>query len=324
MRLDPQAYPLALPHAAAAGDTLYFGRVAVAVLDPSSRAMLEACDGVTTFGELLARVEDPGRAAAMLAPYLIWWDEPVGESKAAGGRVERLILSAAPEDAWLAMGGRILLEAAERSTLLVNCFGMVHGGCRPEAFSTPEELSLAARDELATAARMAGVAAETWAAPDDELRRSHIRGLADDAPALREVLRGLLRALLRRTRPRQVWTSASADARSGASALLWVLLEMLAAGELEAELHLYPEAPSVLGERGVDEFLARFEHSYFSLREYSVEIAGTAHRKAALHEVFRTRVDRLRRDYWEQSAVRNARLAGGGMRAAERFWQVTV
>src|SRR5688572_7807876 len=116
-RLDPRAYPMTAPQFACFDGTLYFGRVALGALTAVESEMLNACDGSRSFGDLLARPGVDAQGVARIAPALLWWDRPVVAPT--HRPVQRVVFSPAPEDAWLAMGGRILTEASERSTLVV-------------------------------------------------------------------------------------------------------------------------------------------------------------------------------------------------------------
>jgi hypothetical protein len=239
--------------------------------------------------------------------------------------MDRVVFSTTPEGAWTGMGGRLLGSSSDDLTLITNCFGSVSEGCQPLAFPTPEQASFAARDELALAAILTGAASESWSLPDRELRLREFPCPRGESVGLGSLLRGLVYALLRRTRPSIVFAPLPGDPESDASALLQVLLNLYIAGDLDAEIHLYEDQPALVGERIIDEFLARFENCYLTVSPYVHEMSSCSARKTCLLELFRSRMDRRQRALWEQSLLRNARWNGDGETSrAERFWTVRL
>ena len=325
LRLDPRSFPIALPHAFCADNTLFFGHRAMAEVSAVESNLLASCDGTRSLKELLDLFHCDAHAVTRIAPWLLWWDRPVPHTIDCLQRMDRVVFSTTPEGAWTGMGGRLLGSSPEEPTLITNCFGSVSEGCQPLAFPTPEQASFAARDELALAAILTGASSESWAVPDRELRLRDFPRLSGDSVGLGSLLRGLVKTLLRRTRPSIVFAPLPGDPDSDASCLLQVLLNLYVAGDLDAEIHLYEERPAVVGERIIDEFLARFENCYLTASPYVHEMSPCIARKASLLELFRSRLDRAQRALWEQSQVRNARWNGDGKTCcAERFWAVRL
>lgn len=322
-RLDPYNVPVVLPHISFVQNEVYFGNEFVSSLSTQESEFLKSCDGKRTLAEIVKSTGANAGCVSRLARWFVWWDKAVAEAPVSSSAVvENLILSTGPEDAWLGMGGRLLLEAGKTDALVLMCFGSRLDTHYREAFPTLDDVSIICRDEAALAGRLAHLRQEVWELPDFVLRNWV---LADGAPALAEILRESLLALLDKHRPQRVFIPAATNVSADARLLFDILFALLVEGRLEAELHIYEDTPSAEGHRPVDEFLSRFESSYLAPHEYFVDVTESIHRKFSLLEIFHCRFNRPQREAWEHSAKRNALLAGfSNSHFFERFWKVDV
>lgn len=320
-QLDPDAYPLRLPHLGFHKDAVYFGTARVASVSIGEGWFLDRCDGTRTLAEAVAGCNVTPDFIVSAARWLIWWPEPIAARVNAEARhpVERLVLSPHPEDVWLGMGGRLVAESGDIRTLVQTGF-QVFTGAHGARFRTTRELAMACTDEAATAATLGGVAYGCFGVPEYEARRLH---RISDAAA-REILQLRIADLLADVRPREVFVPAALGGEPDAALLCEAGLGLLGEGALEADLHLYEDAPSTLGERQIDEFLLRFEGAFFEPRLYYRDVSGVMAKKEALLDVFACRLDAPRRRAdWADGVVRNAKESGlKGATSAERFWEV--
>lgn len=325
LRLDPRSFPVVLPHISCFRNQVYFGGKYITSLMPAEAEFLKSCGGMRTLAEIVNDTGTDARCAAHLARWFVWWDRAISEAPEASEAIERLVLTAGPEDAWFGMGGRLLLEAPQTSTMVLTCFGTLTGTRYREVFRTPDEVSTICRDEAALAARLAHVRQQVWGIPEQDVRYWGGSNHASEQEALAAILRGIIIDVLGKYRPRQIFIPTATRLFSDAKLLFEILLSLFVEGRLKADLHIYEDAPAANGHRPVDEFLSRFESSYIAPEEYFVDVTECIHRKFSLLEVFRCRFNRLGRDAWERSARRNALLAGfSGQRFVERFWKVGV
>jgi LmbE family N-acetylglucosaminyl deacetylase len=321
-RLDPYHVPVVLPQVSCVHNEVYFGGEFVASLTPAESQFLQCCDGKRTLAEIVRSTGADGWCVSRLARWFVWWDRAIAEATASSGVIETLVLSAGPHDAWLGMGGRLLLEPAQTATLVLMCFGSRLDTYHTEAFTTFDDVSIISRDEATLASRLGRLRQEVWEFPDFVSRNSV---LSDHAPALYDTLRDSLLTALDRYRPQQVFMPAGSNGSEDARLLFEILFSLLVEGRLEADLHIYEDTPAAEGHRPVDEFLTRFESSYLAPTEYFVDVTESAHRKSSLLEVFHCRLSRSEREAWEHSAKRNALLAGfSSSHSCERFWKVDI
>jgi LmbE family N-acetylglucosaminyl deacetylase len=319
--LDPAAYPRLLPHVGRHKDAVYFGAARVAPLSVGEAEFLDRCDGTRTLAGAASGCNVSADFIASAARWMIWWPAPVAARANAAPRrpIERLVLSAHPEDAWLGMGGRMIAEAEEVSTLVQTVF-QVYTGAHGASFRTTRELAMACADETITAAQLGGVACECFSIPEYEARRLH--HMPDEAA--RELLQLRIADLLAELGPREVFAPAALDGDVDATLVFEAVLGLLGEGILEGNLHLYEDSPSTLGERQVDEFLLRFEGTLLDPWQYYREVSAALARTESLLDVFSCRLDVLRKHAALDGARRNAREGGSaGALAAERFWEIS-
>ena len=323
LRMHPEAYPIALPHVSWAPHAFFFGHRPVRDAQIDHWELLLLCDGTRTLGEVMRTHDASAREAALIAPWVLWWPAPLAGSPRPAPGCARLIFGPHPEDAWLGMGGRLLLEAAERPTHIITCFGLLANALDPIAFRTANEISAITRDELALAARLAGVTHEHWELPARELR-PHATGVASSTEWIKSLLREVVVEAVDRMQPAEVFVPFAADPYSDAGILLEVMLALFIDGLLgDADLHVYETMDAAGGYRAVDEFLARFEQSYIVLPDYFVSITDSHVRKRALLELFRTRVDHRDCAVWLEAAARNAFVARlAPHEHAEHYWRI--
>ena len=321
--LDPQAYPLLRPQVTCLDDDVYFGSHYLARITPQEAGFLRLCDGQLSLAAAAREAAIDAIGVARLASWLLWWGEPPAGARDTGTRIDRIVFSTTAADAWLGMGGRLLAEAADCPTLLITCFGSVGTTPLPEAYPTPAEAALACRDEAALAARLARVGQRVWEFPDAAIRASLAARGHDLEATIADALRARVLDVVDALQPSDVFVPAGLGASPDARLLFETLLSTYADGTLAPELHAYEDMPVTKGYRPIDEFCARFERSYLSPREYSVDVTPTAVSKPSLVDAFRCSVDGRRLRPWTRSAARNALLAGYAPgRLAERFWQI--
>jgi hypothetical protein len=334
-RMNPDRYPIAVPHLSSSRGVLYFGAKALRQASEREQSLLSQCDGSVRFCDLATTPED-ARAIAALSPWLLWWDGPLPAPPAPSLAPSRLVLSTSPASPWLAMGGRLLMEASTCPTTVVTCFGHSAQTVDPYAFGSPDEVAVITRDELSLVGRLTGVPHELWEFPARELR-SDFDPDQSTSPSdawLKSMLREVIEETIARTNPVEIFVPASSEPDSDAGVVLDVVLAMFIDGLLGAsKIHVFESSAVVSGARAVDEFLGRFENSYLKLPEYFVDMTPRIAHKASVLEVFRSRVDRKSREQWLESTSWNSSIGDlhctcettesrGGH--AERFWAVSL
>lgn len=323
--LDPRAFPLVRPQVTCIDDEVYFGSCPVARVTPLETRFLAACDGTRTLSDVVRAAAVDARCAARVASWLLWWDERLGDVLEPFAAIDRLVLSASHVDAWLAMGGRIVSDAADRRTVVMTCFGSLGATRFMQAFPTVSEATACSRDETALVARLARVHGATWEFPDRDWRATVAAESEAREAALTDAIRALLADFVERHGPADVFAPAALGSSPDARALCDAALGLYADGTLEGELHFYEDEPAARGYRHADEFLGRFEGSYLYAREYYVDMTDAFTRKAALIDAFRCNVETREQRTWCDSAGRTAAVSGlAGVRYAERFWKVDV
>jgi hypothetical protein len=323
--LDPDAVPFVLPHVSCNGGEVYFGGRFLASVTAAEAKFLSVCDGTRTLAEAAQFARVDARFVARIGPWLLWWHSALGEAPSQAVPVDRIVLTGRPENAWLSIGGRILQESPRMNTLVVTCFGSSGGvGCAP-GYPDCTENAFALRDEAAVAARVGRVTQEVWEFPDRALRNHLPIGPDACRSTISEALRAAFRAVLAHHEPAAIFVPAAMGDDEDHRLLFTTALELFADGSFTGELHVYEDVPVVSGYRYIDEFLSRFENSYFDFREYYVDITESAAAKSSLVDVFRFRCDPENVRRWVKSAERNSTLAGmAGSRSAERFWKLNV
>jgi hypothetical protein len=320
LRLDPGAYPLLLPHFGYHGDAVYFGPTRVASVSVGEGWFLSRCDGTRTLAQAAAGCGVSPDFVAGAARWMVWWPRPIAPvpSVEPCGRVERLVLSPHPEDAWIGMGGRILSEAADVATLVHHTF-QVFTGRHGASYRTTRELAMACTDEAAAASRLGGVASGAFRVPEHEARRLH----HFPEEAAHQLLRLKLTELIAALDPNEIFVPAAVKGGPDSLLLCEVLLGLFADGTLEAELHLYDDAPDPLGQRLIDDFLLRFEGAFLAPLSYYYDFSRVRAQKESLLDVFACRLDDRRRRAARDGAKCNAgegKLEGAA--GAERFWEI--
>jgi len=316
---DHTSYPLLLPHFGYHDDAVYFGPTRVAPVAEGEGWFLDRCDGSRTFADALTGCNFSADFIAGIAHWLIWWPEPVASTGVAPRQsVDRLILCARTEVPWTAMGGTIIGDAADHSTLVQCAFQMFTGGHR-DAFRTTRELALACDDEAATAARLAGVEYDSFTIPQHEARR--VRGI-EDAAAF-EILQSRIAELIVERNPAKVYVGAALDDDPDTALLQRAVLSLLGDGVLDAALYLYEDVPALIGERQIDDFVLQFENAFLESRSLYRDITPLRARKAAILEVFQCRLDAATRHTAGEHAAVNSAVSGFAQsEAAERLFEI--
>ncbi len=322
--LHPRSFPLVRPQITWVDDKIYFGSCPIAQVTQAELDFLKACTGAHNLADTASAVGIEPTCVARVASWLLWWNRRVNGTPLMSQTVDRLVLSATHIGAWLGMGGRMLMESRQQRTAVITCFGSMGDTRFVEPFPTPAEVSMAGRDEATFVARLSGVQQRVLDFPDQALRET-LEAVGDGASKIiADALRSTLLEIIDEYQPSQIFAPAALGASADARLIFEILLSLFAEGDIQAELHLFEDEPSIHGHRNVDEFLSRFEGSYLAPCEYYVDVTASFPEKLSLTDAFRCTMDRRAAQAWSQSAERNAMLGGGPAAQAERFWNLNI
>lgn len=322
-RLDPDAYPILLPHFLCRENKVYLGNRHVRTLPRNQSDFLAMCDGRSTLSQAARATKVEPSFISEVALWLLWWPHAVGGEQHPNGKTDRLVMCARPEACWQGMGGRILQEAGSTPTLVISCFSPSVPAHPTALFDTPGEINFAGRDEAAMAARLALVGHTMWNIPEYPARIPYEHKDEPDSGDIYELLLETMLAVVNQVRPLEIFVPAAMTNSADAKAILKAALSLMGEGYLQCDLHVYEDSPALLGQRQADEFLSLFEGSYLCPAEYYCGITGTNPKKTSLSEVFLSSTSNVEKYRWQRSTERNAWLSGiSGHTAAERFWKI--
>lgn len=304
-RLD--AYPYALPYAATNDDE-------------SLADFYAACDGRTTFEELLA-ADDRFESAVVRADALVWLGCPIDTPRETIAD-SAVILAAHATDGFFSLGGYALRHPGAD---YVVCFARTMHGMRPELAGSELEACAIRRDEVVLSSRISGCTPLFIDLPDFALRAQ-----GEQSSALTEKVRCTLNVMLYRLlaerRPRHVFAPAALGHDPDRRMIFDAMLEFFEQGWFpETTFHLYEDFPESAAPLHVDNFLARFENAYLDVQPWSEDITAVVEQKAELPSAFGSgeRAHDVTSIY---TVARQAAFAAApavradGVSAMERFW----
>jgi hypothetical protein len=294
--LDARSYPILLPQVTCLGQDLYLGSRKLDRLTPGQAGFLAGCSGYETFADILREHELRPADILHLSRYLLWWPTPVGWKAPQFEACDRLVLCTQPQPAILAMGGRILDEAAGTKTRLLSCFNPPAETADLRIYRDVEEYRLGCLDESFLLARVAGIAIIDWnlslnSSKDDD----HFEHLVHD--------------LISKEEPAEIFIPAALGRTRTALLIRNTVLKLFAEGYIQGEVQLYADEPSGLGHRLIDEFESWFEDSYLNPVAYVPAISNTGRLcRKIIPDLFRC-----------GTAVARSRKWAGHV---ERFWKL--
>ena len=317
--LDPRGYPTLLPYVGYHHGEIYIHAEPGENIASNEGLFLECCDGTKSLAEIALYCNVAPSFISRVAHLCAWWPDPVTARRPAAPDqfVPRLVLASNPEEPWLGMGGTLLRDADTIATCVLSCFHaapLLHLPSR-----TSSEAAMVCADEASVAARLANVALDQLKLPEAAVRRG--TEISDDL--IRSILRDQISSRAEAFHVREVFVPAGMGHNWDAQLLFEAVLSLISDGLLNCDVHVYSDQPLTRGGRSVDELHARFECSYFALREYIRDIDAQSRRKAALLRVFRHRVAGSRRREWQDDALLSAvRARQKQIQHAERFWEL--
>jgi len=325
-RLQPDSYPALLPHFHFRDNALWFGGESGRDARPGEAAFARACTGAAPFAEITG--SSPAFAMhAATARYLAWWPRPLGETPPAPpARAETIILAAHPDDAELSMGGWLLQQAEPATCLLVICFSTLSHTINGAAFPDAAAASQVRWDEAMLASRMHGAPVLGLDYPEFSIRHALTPGplLPTREFHMATILRRRLYALLLEHQPARVFAPAAMGGHPDHRMLFEAAMEFRDEDFLpDARFDLYEDAPYAARYDAIDDFQARFEHSYLRVAPWACGIDEQLPLKLTLADVFRSQFKSPIRDVIERIAWRNARrVEMPQAEACELFWSL--
>lgn len=332
-RLALGGYPVLLPHFTVDEQHLRYGDNFLRVTEPEEREFAARCDGRTTFKEIMAALPSAaGRAST--APYLTWLSAPLGSAGAvadASPSATWLIISPHPDDAELSFGGTLLARPEGVQVINAVCFSDLIYTQSPTAFPQSAVVNAVRRDEAVLAAAAVGMSVEFLGFPEFVYREVMCGDgdLSEAEKSTREALKVRLFQLIARHRPTAVFAPAAignhADHRMVFDAIIEFVDDDLFP---ETGFHLYEDYPYSASYQAVDDFLARFEHSYLDATAHFTDISPFVARKLAVVDIYRSQFSRSIGAHVKAAAERIAAVAAHGKAqsgaGAERYWSIGV
>lgn len=294
--LDARSYPVLLPQVTCLGPDLYWGSRKFDRLTPGQVHFLNGCSGYTTFGDILREHSLKAGDVLHLSRFLFWWPTPVDWRPPQFEACDRLILCTRPHTAVLAMGGRMLEEAAGTRTMLLTCFEPPVGQADLRAYRDSGEYRLGCLDESFLLGRVAGIAVTDW--------NISLNGERDD-----DRFDALVQELISKEDPPEIFIPAALGRSREALLIRNTVLKLFAEGYIQGEVQLYADEPSCLGHRLIDEFESWFEDSYLSPAARPVPFSDAAGRyRKNIPDLFRCGATVTQRRQW--------------VGHVERFWKL--
>lgn len=328
LRAHLSAYPALIPLVSLRAEATYIGRVAAEPFTPPQLSCAAACDGLTSYEQLIEQIPEESQEMASLLDYLVWWDRPIADAARQVGETW-LVISPHPDDAELSAGGLILNHRERVRLAHVICFSRLIRTRFPESFPTAWEASAMRKDEAALAARMAGWTNRFLDFPEAFLRQGDDE--TGQQPVDEQEIRGLLKLALfdviARERPARILAPAAIGNHPDHRMVFDIMLDLIEENRFpDSIISFYEDAPYCASHLAIDDFLARFENSYFRPRPHFEDISAALPGKLMLSEVYRSQFSRSIQTVLEGIAKRNASLAprpataGPEMSGAERLW----
>lgn len=305
-----------LPHITCVKQNLYIGNRLADRLTKNQSVFLQQCSGRLRFTEIVQQNNIEIAGILHLCRYLLWWPNALNGWENETVQCRRLIFSAGAEMPWLAMGGRILAEAPQYSTILVNCFSSGGNENNTTLYNGPAEYLLACDDEAVWAARLAGAGYMNWNLSAQKTEA--FQGAAENG-----LFREKIQTIITRSGAGEIFIPASLEKKIETELVHDAVLALAAEGYIQADIHIYEDAPSSLGQRLADEFYAKFEGAYLAPEEYYTDTSATVTAKSILLQLFRCMIAGDAKTMWAEAGIRNAEIWGNPQATvAERFWQL--
>ena len=177
---------------------------------------------------------------------------------------------------------------------------------------------------------MLGIRCVDFELPDFELRTREIPD--GEFPEREQDVENLLRIALHRliveTKPREIFAPAAIGNHPDHRLVFKIMLDFFDSNRFPGtKIHFYEDIPYAASYYEIDNFLARFETSYITVRPWVEEISPVLNLKKTLCEVYRSQASPGFTELVERIAVRTAEFldpppGANATRAAERFWML--
>lgn len=324
--LSVSAFPSAIPLVSIRPEATYIGRTPGDPLTAGEVRCAADCDGLTSYEELIEK--DPEyKEIPNLLEYLVWSDTALCDSPQ-GERETWLVISPHPDDAELSLGGFILNHRERIHFAHLVCFSRVIRTRFPDSFPTAAEASAIRKDESFMAARMAGLSNSFLDFPEAFLRSvdSAEAGPMVDEGDISSLLRMSLFEVISQQKPTRIFAPAAIGNHPDHRMVFDIVVELFEQGHFpESAITFYEDTPYCASHLAIDDFVARFENSYFRPRAQFEDISKTLRGKLMLSAVYRSQFSRDIQRVITGIAERNAHLATPGAPpnqtlAAERLW----
>jgi LmbE family N-acetylglucosaminyl deacetylase len=328
LRAHLSACPAVIPLVSLQSDATYIGRVAMEPFTRSQLVCAAACDGLITFEQLIERLPEEHQEIVNLLDYLVWWDRPIADATPQADETW-LVVSPHPDDAELSIGGLILNHRERVRFAQAICFSRLIRTRFPESFPTAWEASAIRKDEAALAALMAGLTNHFLDFPEAFLRQGdESTGQQPvDELELRALLKLALYNVIAQEKPTRILAPAAIGNHPDHRMVFDIMLDLIEENRFpDSTISFYEDAPYCASHLAIDDFLARFENSYFKPRPHFEDISVTLPGKLMLSEIYRSQFSRSIQPVLEGIARRNASLApmatstGKELLGAERLW----
>lgn len=327
LRARLSACPVLIPLVSLQPEATYIGRVAMEPFTPSQLICAASCDGLTSYEQLI-EMNPECQEIANLLDFLVWWDRPI-DSVPCQVDETWLVVSPHPDDAELSIGGLILNNRERIRFAHAICFSRLIRTRFPESFPTAWEASAIRKDEAALVALMVGATNIFLDFPEAFLRQG------DDAtsqpPVDEQEIRSLLKLALYdvicQEKPTRILAPAAIGNHPDHRIVFDIMLDLIEENRFpHSTIGFYEDAPYCASHLEIDDFLARFENSYFKPRPYFEDISAVLPGKLMLSEIYRSQFSRSIQPVLEGIAKRNASLAPRAassvteLLGAERLW----
>ena len=329
LTLKPDAYPCLLPIVAYTPEATYIGRLKLGPLSPAEITLAAGLDGSTAYGELVERTPSYREISPFL-DHLIWWDRPLSNNPQTSNGVPCLVISPHPDDAEFSMGGWLIKQRDQQEFVHAICFTQLAYTQFPDAFPSTCEVSAVRKSEARMTGTMLGLRSVDFQFPDFDVRTREIpeEEFREREQDVENLLRIALHRLIAETKPREIFAPAAIGNHPDHRLVFKIMLDFFDANRFPGvKIHFYEDIPYAASYYEIDNFLARFETSYITVRPWVEEISPVLNLKRTLCEVYRSQASPGFSELIDRIAARTAEFLplpdGRGSvtsRAAERFW----
>lgn len=193
----------------------------------------------------------------------------------------------------------------------------------PSAFGSRGEVTSIRRDESQLAAAILGIETRHLDFPEFVLRHTanDQERLVLPAAQLETAVKLSLYDAIAELAPSHLYAPAAIGNHPDQRMIFNAVLEFYEADYFPGtRFHLYENFPLSASYLNVDDFLSRFEGSYFEPVPWYEDITGVLAEKLTLLEIFRSRLDLGCRQLLHEVGRQTARLERRAAAAGERFW----